>query len=214
MRIFQRGLAASGLPVAYSRGFHPHMRMSFGPPLRTGWESNAEYLDVQFEEPVEGVGQRVNPFLPEGLRVKAAAEVEPDAPKLGKDIVAATLEVSIRSGEVPGWEDTAGRAKKTEEMKKKLAGRFARTPRCDEPADNQPGIIEVTLINGGDTLCIEYTSRMVQGRIVVPDDLVEAVLGDPRGLKVPAAVRRKAQFVLRDGKHLSPMNERVIRRRL
>ena len=55
IRMFQRCFAACGIPVSYSEGFHPHMRMSFAPPLKTGWEGFEEYLDIQVEGPVGGV---------------------------------------------------------------------------------------------------------------------------------------------------------------
>jgi len=49
VRMFERALGAAGVPVAWSEGFHPHMRMSFGPPLRTGWESHEEFMDITME---------------------------------------------------------------------------------------------------------------------------------------------------------------------
>ena len=70
VRVFQRGLAAAGIPALYSQGFHPHMRMSFGPPLKTGWEGLDEYLDVHVEEPVEDFERKCNEFLPEGMTVR------------------------------------------------------------------------------------------------------------------------------------------------
>jgi len=60
VRIFERAFAAAGVPVSYSEGFHPHMRMSFGPPLKTGWESLEEYMDVQLESAMDDMAASVN----------------------------------------------------------------------------------------------------------------------------------------------------------
>lgn len=55
-RIWERGLRRAGLPVAYSEGFTPRPRISFGLALPTGYESEAEYLDVELGEEAAGSG--------------------------------------------------------------------------------------------------------------------------------------------------------------
>ena len=51
IRMFERAVRRSEIPIAYSEGFHPHPKMAFGPPLPLGFISNAEYLDLQLSEP-------------------------------------------------------------------------------------------------------------------------------------------------------------------
>jgi radical SAM family uncharacterized protein len=48
-RIFERAIRRADLPVIYSQGFHPHQKLSFGPPLPHGYSSECEYLDIQVE---------------------------------------------------------------------------------------------------------------------------------------------------------------------
>ena len=45
-RTMQRALRRSGLPVAYSKGFNPHMVMAFASALSSGIPGDAELLDV------------------------------------------------------------------------------------------------------------------------------------------------------------------------
>ena len=45
-RIWERALRRAGIAVAYSQGFSPRPKLSFGLALSTGHESDAEYLDV------------------------------------------------------------------------------------------------------------------------------------------------------------------------
>lgn len=54
-RIWERGLRRAGLPVAYSEGFTPRPRISFGLALPTGYESEAEYLDVELDAEAAGL---------------------------------------------------------------------------------------------------------------------------------------------------------------
>jgi radical SAM-linked protein len=49
LRMIERSLRRARLPVAYSHGFHPTMKLSFGPPLPLGFTSEAEYLDITLD---------------------------------------------------------------------------------------------------------------------------------------------------------------------
>lgn len=51
VRMWERALRRSGLPVAWSEGFSPRPRISLGLALPTGAESLAEYLDVVLDGP-------------------------------------------------------------------------------------------------------------------------------------------------------------------
>ncbi len=48
-RTFQRVLVRAGLPLWYTKGFNPHIKMVFGMPLPVGSESECEYLDIRIE---------------------------------------------------------------------------------------------------------------------------------------------------------------------
>jgi uncharacterized protein (DUF2344 family) len=45
-RMWERALRRAGLPVAYTEGFSPRPKLHFGLALTTGYESRAEFLDV------------------------------------------------------------------------------------------------------------------------------------------------------------------------
>ncbi len=55
VRMFERTIRRANLPVSYSMGFHPHQKVSFGPPLPLGFISDSEYLDIQLEQPYSPV---------------------------------------------------------------------------------------------------------------------------------------------------------------
>jgi radical SAM-linked protein len=70
MRVWERALRRSGLPLAMSQGFRPHLRMSFGPPLPVGSTSIAEYFDLEFTRPpAADLEESLNELLPPGLSV-------------------------------------------------------------------------------------------------------------------------------------------------
>ncbi|WP_420435691.1 TIGR03936 family radical SAM-associated protein [Candidatus Poriferisodalis sp.] len=45
-RVTERAVRRVGLPVAYSEGFSPRMKMSFGLALPTGYESDGEFVEL------------------------------------------------------------------------------------------------------------------------------------------------------------------------
>lgn len=75
MKVFERAIRRSSLPIAYSKGFNPHPQMVFGLPLSVGVTSDAEYADFDLTKEVEPVRfvQELNESLPEGIRVLGAS---------------------------------------------------------------------------------------------------------------------------------------------
>lgn len=74
MKVFERAIRRSGLPIAYSKGFNPHPQMVFGMPLSVGMTSSGEYADFDLASDIEPqvFMQRLNEALPEAIRVTAA----------------------------------------------------------------------------------------------------------------------------------------------
>ncbi len=70
---FQRqlhlALRRSGLPVAYSKGYHPHPLVKFGPPLAVGVAGTAEVMDLAFQWIEPDWERRLDAALPLGLRL-------------------------------------------------------------------------------------------------------------------------------------------------
>lgn len=76
MRLLERSLRMAKLPVAYSQGFNPTMKLSFGPPLPLGFTSESEFLDVIFTSNyMPYMGETFKRALPEGLEILEAKVV-------------------------------------------------------------------------------------------------------------------------------------------
>ncbi len=78
IRVFFRAFSRAGLPVAWSRGFSPHPRVSFCPPLKVGMEGLKELLDITLSRPVDpaAAAESLRPRLPEGIAVKSCRLLE------------------------------------------------------------------------------------------------------------------------------------------
>jgi radical SAM family uncharacterized protein/radical SAM-linked protein len=91
MHAMLRALRRAGLPLAWSQGFHPKPRVSLGPALPVGVESECEMIDVELCGAMEAaeVASRLGPQLPEGLPL---LDVQP-LPVGAESIAAATRAV-------------------------------------------------------------------------------------------------------------------------
>lgn len=80
----RRGLRAAGLPLVYSAGFHPRPRISAGPALPVGVESEAEFADVELRRGADpaAIVVAMRGRLPEGMAVLGVRELEPGAPSI------------------------------------------------------------------------------------------------------------------------------------
>lgn len=208
VRIFERCFAAAGVPVAWSEGFHPHMRMSFGPPIRTGWESREEYMDVQIDAPMDSMAEACNAKLPEGLRVTAVVPLDDRAPKLASDIAAVSLEVAVEAADaVAAGAPRAGDGPDAAAIQAAIENRFRHPPGADS---STPRVLDADVVRTEDAIRIRYTSSMQSQRIVTPEDIVSATVGDPDSFRVPIKVLRLSQCVARDGRFVSPIDEGVV----
>ena len=103
-RSVQRGLRRSGLPVAYSNGFNPHILITFASALSTGACGTREIMDVTMAEEVseEEFLERMNKALPPEMQLSEARAVDQKHPALMASLKAATYDLLIRDPEQAG----------------------------------------------------------------------------------------------------------------
>lgn len=77
VRLWERALRRTDLPSAYSEGFNPRQKLSFGPPLPLGFTSDCEYLDIYLERWTNplAVKDQLNDVLPPGIEITEAVNV-------------------------------------------------------------------------------------------------------------------------------------------
>ena len=69
--VFIKAFDRAKLPMAYSEGFNPHMKIAFGSARAVGVSSEAEYMDFALHKPLAQpeVFDRLRAQLPPGIRV-------------------------------------------------------------------------------------------------------------------------------------------------
>ncbi len=216
-RMWERAVRRVGLPLAYTEGFSPRPRISFGLALPTGHESVAEYLDLeltQLDDP-GGLVARLDGALPDGIDVAAATRLEAGTGSLQEEVTSCSWEI-----EVTGMDRQAAAAlveaamgADTLEVTRERKGRPStddirpalRSLCVSDTASWLPGPPSGGLASTGRTSChtgaVLLAELATQPRGVRPSELVRAL--DP-ALELGRA-RRTHQWIERDGARREPL---------
>lgn len=200
-RAFERAFRVVQLPLAFTQGFSPRPRVSFGLALSVGCESDAEYLDVALERPVDlrSLLDALSDALPEGIEVTGAAELVERAPALQESVGSVAYVVDTPTDAVVALDAVrAALAAERIEVTRARKGR-------EELADIRPAIRRLEVVDAADLdatpapgarLELEVATRPVGVR---PGEVL-AALGLAEG-----RVRRTHQWIERDGARREPL---------
>jgi radical SAM-linked protein len=96
-----RALRRAQIPVAYTTGFHPHPKISFGPALAAGVEGLNEYFDIELTALLDTSDflKIMNACLPDGLKVHRACLISPEERSLNDLISRYEYEVRQEQGQ-------------------------------------------------------------------------------------------------------------------
>lgn len=106
MRTVQKIIKRSALPIEYSKGFNPHMSMSFAQPLAVGVYSYGEYMDMNLNEELEEqyILSLLNNNAPAGIIFhKVAKLIQRDEKKIPKSMAGvegATYKIEIKYNDI------------------------------------------------------------------------------------------------------------------
>ncbi|MBM5809503.1 MAG: TIGR03960 family B12-binding radical SAM protein, partial [Cyanobacteria bacterium M_surface_9_m1_291] len=91
LRLLERALRRTGLPVSFTGGFHPLPRLQLALSLPMGVEGLGEWMDLEFTEPVDPavVRQRLQAELTPEFPLLSAAQVPVFGPSLSQELTAA-----------------------------------------------------------------------------------------------------------------------------
>lgn len=205
-RALERAFRIAELPLAFTEGFSPRPKVSFGLALSTGHESNGEYLDLvlSHEYALDAVGPRLTQALPEGLVVTAAVPLVERAPALQEAVTAVewTVEVGTASWE-PADESELRRAFESGLEFDSLPVQRRRKGR--EVTDDVRPMIRRLEVTGGHHVQMELST---QPRGAKPGDVLAAIaqaVGAPERFSDLRALRTY-QWIERDGARLSPLS--------
>lgn len=222
-RAFERAFRVAELPLGFTEGFAPRPRVSFGLALPVGYESDAEYLDVELtrEVDVPGLADVVSAALPEGLDVTGAALLDWRAGSLQQEVAAVAYRVELARAadravqaaaggeegapaseptldpsDVGAWVDQALRADRLDGVRRRKGREVVE--------DLRPAIRELSVAgttSRGVELRLEVST---QPRATRPSEVIAALPSGGVAL-AETGVLRTNQWIERDGSRLEPL---------
>lgn len=97
LKLFQRTIKRTNLPIAYSKGFNPHQQMSFAVPLPLGMSSICEIVDIELEKYIDEnlIVKSINQFSPEGFKILEVRLLDENTKNCASIIEAALYEINL-----------------------------------------------------------------------------------------------------------------------
>ncbi|HEX9682061.1 MAG TPA: TIGR03936 family radical SAM-associated protein [Acidimicrobiales bacterium] len=174
-RLWERALRRAQVPLAYTEGFSPRPKVSFGLALPTGAESDAEYLDVNVrperDVDLSTLPDRLTAGLPSGMACTAAVGLDPPVSSLQQVVTSCSWVLGAR---VPAAEAE----RRVSELLAADSVPFSRVRKGKETTDDlRPAVRELAVVGN------HYTEGFValraelatQPRAVKPIELLAAL---------------------------------------
>jgi len=199
-RMWERAFRRTRLSVAYTGGFSPRPKVSFGLALPTGCESLAEYLDVELasdvEGPVEALVPRLSAALPTGVDATGVGVLDADGGSLQELVTSCTWTVELAGA---GRSDADRLVRSVFDAHALVVTRERKgRPVTD---DLRPAVVSLAVVGTAPAGAVVEAELGTQPRGVRPGELLAAL--DPSvelGL-----VRRTHQWIERDGARWEPL---------
>jgi len=202
-RHWERAVRKAGVPLAYSAGFTPRPRMSFGLALPTGAESLAEYLDMELAPDatadLDSLAATFGAALPVGYEVTHVVPREAGSASLQEDVVACAWWLTLEGVDATELDDAIASAMAASELP------VTRERKGQQSTDDvRPAILE---LSSGSSLDLPYDDPRphlcamlaTNGRGLRPTELVAAMFPALDPVDTAARVLRTQQWIERDG---------------
>ncbi len=185
--IILRALRAVRAPVAYSEGYSPAPRVSFGPAIPVGVESADEMVDVElamYWEPWK-LSHKLNTSSPEGIRFVDARQIS-----LSQRSITGSTEAFDYRIRLDDPKD-ADRIKNAVTRFNEALSVMVRRPRRDKMVDIRPLIVGLDV--EPESLDLVFKASYGPDGTVRPDDLLEGLFPG-EDIRPSRVVRLKAHF--------------------
>jgi radical SAM-linked protein len=141
-RSWERTFRRSGLPLAYSQGFHPQPRLNLACALPLGFTSECEILDAWLEcdLPPQKAYQIIEDVLPPGLEMHGVEIVDGQAPALQTQVASVVYVITLLD-DIPDLDERLQRTASAEHLPRQ---------RRNKSYDLRPLIEQISLLPKND----------------------------------------------------------------
>ena len=194
MAVFHRAVVRAQVPIAFSQGFNPHLKIAFGPALPVGMESETEYLDLEIDPFADllQIIKGLNSALPEGVRILESKVVPKKTPSLSGSISRYTYTVILAA---------PYRDRIEERVQEFLSRTSVIVSKEEKQKDIRPCIEAIAAVPDG-LLCTLVDHDQIKPRL---QDVIEHLFGIGRDTSVLFRATRIGVYCREQGQWVSPM---------
>ena len=185
MRMLERALRRSALPISFTGGFHPLPRIQIALALPLGAEADGEWMDLEFTRSITGeqLLASLQGLLPNGLALLSAEEVPVSGKSLSQNITGAvwSFDLQLQPEVHPRWSEAVEALMAAEQLIWHDTDKKGR-PR---ERDCRPALRALMLVSPGDDQQVRLRLEAAvdpMGRSIRPSQIkhwLEAELGVP-----------------------------------
>jgi len=191
LRSWQRSIRRACLPVAYSAGFNPRMRLSFASALPVGATSEAEYAELRVTRPLTAdEWQDLRETMPQGFSLLGFREVPDGIPSLMSLIGAGSWQAPADDRESPILSAALQELKTSVQLPVERKGKKGRVT-----VDLRPSLLSVALCGREVRLLLKTADGGAK-----PQEILAAA-----GFTAPARLHRTEQYALAGNRLQSPL---------
>ena len=205
-RLLERAFRIEQLPLAFTLGFSPRPKVSFGLALGVGHESLAEYLDLELADSVDvdSLPEALSRALPEGLAVNGASALVERAPSLQEAVTSVEVDLELDGIDPDRVADAVRHAVSAETLPITTTRKGRSVVEDLRPALRR---LELATTDAGRTVVRVEASTQPRG--VRPADIITALralaTGEVEACVGADRVLRTHQWIERDGARLEPL---------
>jgi radical SAM-linked protein len=201
LRLIERLIRRSGVPVAYSQGFNPTMKLSLGPPLPLGYTSEAEYVDITLEANLMAyMVDNLRKAMPDGITLLDARAVASGLQSLSAAVnrMVYTLPLEQVSASADSIDSGITAILKAEVIEIERVGKTE-----TKKTDIRPGIYDLHVDAG----VLSMTLGIGEGGYVRPAEVMTLILGtQPEEIHTYAFHRKAVWRVDESGRTIDGMD--------
>ena len=172
-RLFERALRRTNLPLRYTQGFSPHLRINLASALPLGFIGEAEQMDFWLDQevPLDEVNKRLSKALPAELILKNLQMIDNQQPSLQASLLSSHFEIAL-----PADVDTQA-------LQLKIAALLDQdslpVQRRKKTVDLKTLILDWQLVNQAPKPLLKVTMKSTPLENGRPDELLELLGIDP-----------------------------------
>jgi radical SAM family uncharacterized protein/radical SAM-linked protein len=184
IEVFRRAARRSNLPVAFTAGFSPQVKSSYGPPLSVGHESSCEYMELYFTQKVsaEDVKTEFLDALPNGFKLLDLKKVPLVFPSI--DILSNVAEYKIKDTGIS-----------TEEIDKFLSQDKILVKKTKKDKTVEIDVKPLIRFFQNEAGILKLQLRFGSGKTVKPEMILQKMLGNQENYARICAVERTELYV-------------------